>query len=94
MVEQRPWTEARNPASGSQTGGATWFGAPAGTCAHTTLPFGTVVTVTNLATGASASCRVSDRGPFAAGRIIDLSPDVFRALASLETGVIDVSVSW
>ena len=43
------------------------------TCAHKTLPFGTVLRVTNLANGRSVNVRVNDRGPFVAGREIDLS---------------------
>jgi rare lipoprotein A (peptidoglycan hydrolase) len=39
-------------------------------------------------------CRVNDRGPFASGRIIDLDDDVFARIASLESGVISVSITW
>jgi uncharacterized protein YabE (DUF348 family) len=73
------------------SGSATWYGtAPGrGTCAHLSLKFGTIVTLTNLATGAVARCRVADRGPEAwTGHIIDLAPDVFRQLAPLGQGVI------
>jgi rare lipoprotein A len=50
------------------------------TCAHRSLPFGTRVEVTALRTRASAVCRVNDRGPYAKGRIIDLSRGMGRAL--------------
>src|SRR5215210_1304199 len=43
------------------------------TAAHRTLPFGTKVKVTNLSNGRSVKVRVNDRGPFVAGRIIDVS---------------------
>lgn len=90
-------TPAR-PAPGAPVrarGTATWYAAPAGTCAHLTLPFGTVVTLRNPRTGAVARCRVADRGPQAwTGHIIDLSPDVFRALAPLGQGVVSVELSW
>ena len=43
------------------------------TCAHRTYPFGTMLKVTNLKNGKSVVVRVTDRGPFARGRIIDLS---------------------
>ncbi|MGZ4736473.1 MAG: ubiquitin-like domain-containing protein [Acidimicrobiia bacterium] len=80
------------------TGSATWYGtAPGrGTCAHLSLPFGTIVTLTNLATGAVAQCRVADRGPEAwTGHVIDLAPDVFRHLAPLSQGVIGrIGLSW
>src|SRR5437764_1031936 len=44
----------------SESGDATWYNAPSGTCAHRSLPFGTVVKVTNVATGASTTCTVED----------------------------------
>lgn len=50
------------------------------TCAHRTLAFGTRVKVTLVRTGASAVCRVNDRGPFAQGRILDLSEGMAAAL--------------
>jgi uncharacterized protein YabE (DUF348 family) len=80
---------------GSQSGMATWYDAPvAGGCAHRTLPKGTRVTITDSRTGASASCIVNDRGPFGAGRIIDLSPELFQQLGHLDAGVIAVTISW
>ncbi len=81
--------------SSSETqGGATLYEAPAGTCAHRTLPFGTVVTVTRVATGASTTCRVADRGPFVSGMIIDLSMETFAEIASTDDGIIQVQLSW
>jgi rare lipoprotein A len=50
------------------------------TAAHRTLPFGSVVRVTNLASGRSVTVRINDRGPFVAGRCIDLSHGAARAL--------------
>jgi len=78
-----------------ETGEASWYNTPwtGLTAAHPWLPFGTVVTVTNLANGKSVKVVINDRGPFG-GRIIDLSPDAFSALASLGTGVIDVRLTW
>jgi rare lipoprotein A len=78
----------------SQTGPASWYDASSGSCAHKTLPFGTVVRIVNLANGATATCTVDDRGPYEGDRIIDLSPDVFSKLAPLSEGVIDVRISW
>jgi rare lipoprotein A (peptidoglycan hydrolase) len=81
--------------TGSDSGLASWFFAPAGTCAHRDLPLGTVVKVIRISTGASATCRVSDRGPtLATKRVIDLSPDTFEKLASKDAGVIDVRLEW
>jgi rare lipoprotein A len=71
-----------------ETGLASWYGAPyhnrrgsngevynmnAMTAAHRTLPLGSIVRVTNVKTGNSAIVRVTDRGPFIKGRILDLS---------------------
>ncbi|MFZ4584819.1 MAG: ubiquitin-like domain-containing protein [Acidimicrobiia bacterium] len=80
--------------SRSETGGATWYDYIPGTCAHKTIPKGTVVRVTNLATGASTTCVVADRGPFMAGRVIDLTPDVFSRIAPLSAGVVNVRLDW
>ena len=54
---------------------------PAGmTAAHRTLPFGTMVRVTNRRNGKSVVVRINDRGPFIRGRVIDLTPAGARAL--------------
>ena len=50
------------------------------TAAHRTLPFGTLVQVDNQKSGRSAVVRITDRGPFISGRIIDLSQVAARAL--------------
>ena len=57
------------------------------TAAHRTLPFGTVVKVTNLDNGKSVRVRINDRGPHVRGRIIDLSSSAAIALA-MTTGVV------
>ena len=66
------------------SGGRTASGEPASpsglTAAHRTLPFGTRVQVTNAANGRSVVVRINDRGPFVAGRIIDLTPAAAHAL--------------
>lgn len=62
------------------------------TCAHKTLPFGTFVRVTALTTGASVVCRVNDRGPYIAGRIIDLNGTAAKALGIFSLGLARVSV--
>jgi rare lipoprotein A (peptidoglycan hydrolase) len=54
-----------------------------------------VVRIVRISTGASATCRVNDRGPtLATKRVIDLSPDTFEKLASKDAGVIDVRIEW
>lgn len=75
-------------------GQASWYSAESMTCAHRNLPFGTRVTVVSRSSGRSVVCRVADRGPFVAGRIIDLSYDAFQQLADPGVGVIDVRISW
>ena len=50
------------------------------TAAHKSLPFGTMVRVTNDSTGRSVTVRINDRGPFVKGRIIDLMPAAAHAL--------------
>jgi rare lipoprotein A len=78
----------------SQTGGASWYSAGALDCAHRTIPMGTVLVVTNLANGKATQCRVTTRGPFTAGRIVDLSQIVFGRIASTSSGVINVRIDW
>lgn len=62
------------------------------TCAHRTYPFGTKLQVTNLQNGRSVVVRVTDRGPFARGRIIDLSWRAAKELGILTQGVAMVEV--
>jgi rare lipoprotein A len=61
------------------------------TAAHRTLPFGTRVEVTNNKNGRKAIVRISDRGPFMKGRIIDVTPAAARALGFF--GLAPVSIS-
>lgn len=61
--------------------------------ASTTLPLGTVVLVTNLVNGRIAMVTIRDRGPYAKGRIIDLSPRTASHLGMLEAGVARVEVT-
>ena len=62
------------------------------TAAHRTLPFGTRVRVTNLGNGHSVVVRITDRGPFVEGRILDLSRAAASELGFLEEGVISVRI--
>ena len=52
------------------------------------------MTVTNLANGATVTVVINDRGPFIAGRIIDLNKQAFEAIADLNSGVIQVRITW
>jgi resuscitation-promoting factor RpfB len=80
---------------GTQTGDATWYGQADGlTAAHRTLPFGTVVRVTNLENGRTVTVTIRDRGPMGEGRIIDLSDEAFSRIAGLSDGVVRVRIRW
>ena len=91
-----------------ETGVASWYGKPfhgrktaSGerynmnkmTAAHRTLPFGVVVKVTNLDNGRSIKVRITDRGPFVKGRIIDLSRAAARKLDMIGTGTVRVRIA-
>ncbi len=85
----------------SETGLASWYGPPyagrkgadgtvydqnAMTAAHLTLPMGTMVRVTNLTTNQSVVVKITDRGPFVRGRIIDLSLAAAKATGVYRAG--------
>jgi rare lipoprotein A (peptidoglycan hydrolase) len=90
------------PGGGGEEGEASWYGpglygrkTASGevlrpgtlTAAHRTLPFGTCLRVTNLENGRVVEVRVNDRGPYAAGRILDVSEAAARALGMRGQGV-------
>ncbi len=62
------------------------------TCAHKTLPFGTLLKVTNLLNGKQVVVRVTDRGPYVRGRVVDLSWGAAKAIGMLSQGIAPVSV--
>jgi rare lipoprotein A len=66
--------------SGGRTANGERMVSSAMTAAHRSLPFGTMVRVTNNHSGRSVVVRINDRGPFVHGRVIDLSPAAARAL--------------
>jgi rare lipoprotein A len=76
--------------SGSRTASGEHMSPGGLTAAHRTLPFGTMVRVTNQHSGRSVVVRINDRGPFVRGRIIDLSPAAAQALGF--SGLANVSV--
>ncbi len=86
----------------SEIGLASWYTAPykgrkaangevfdsnALTAAHRTLPMGSLIVVTNLKTGQSSAMRISDRGPFVADRMIDLTIASAKAVGVYQAGV-------
>lgn len=85
------------PSQNTEEGRATWYeleGARPGFCAHKTLPFGTVVTVTNTRTGKSVQCTVGDRGPYVKGYVIDLYRTDFEQLAPTSQGWFPAKITW
>ena len=76
--------------SGASTASGEPLREDAMTAAHRTLPFGTMIRVTNRRNGQVALVRVNDRGPFVRGRVIDLSPAAGRALGL--SGLVEVSL--
>lgn len=81
-------------ASHSQSGKASWYHQPGLMAAHRTLPFGTVVRVTNVANGKQVTVTIRDRGPYIDGRVIDLSDTAFKQLSPISRGVLNVKVEW
>ncbi len=91
----------------TEVGLATWYTAPykgrkaangqifndhALTAAHRTLPMGSLIVVTNLTTGQSSPMRITDRGPFVEGRLIDLTIASARATGVYQAGTANVRV--
>lgn len=62
------------------------------TAAHRTLPLGTKVKVTNVRTNKSVKVKITDRGPFISGRIVDLSEKAARRLDFIKAGVVPVEL--
>jgi rare lipoprotein A len=87
-------SEARVRSNG-QVGLASFYAARTGsfTAAHRTLPMGSLVRVTNLKTGKTIIVRISDRGPFVAGRVIDLSTQAAQAIGLRSQGLARVEIS-
>ena len=96
------------PVQAAECGGASWYGPGfhgkktasgqkfnenAMTAAHRTLPFGTVVKVTDQRTGKSVRVTITDRGPFLRGRVIDLSKAAAAKLGTKEAGVARVCLA-
>ncbi len=92
-------------AAAVETGGASWYGGKFQgrrtangeifdtnkfTAAHKTLPFNTIVEVTNLNNNKTVLVRINDRGPFVTGRIIDLSRAAAEKIGLVGKGVVQV----
>ena len=79
---------------GRQTANGEIFRKRKKTAAHRTLPFGTKVTVKNLSNGRTVKVRINDRGPFAKGRIIDLSKKAAKKIKMVDAGVANVEIRY
>ena len=94
-----------NPTDSIVTGIASWYGEPhhgrrtasgdifdqdALTAAHPSLPFGTLVRVTNMENGRTVDVRVNDRGPTVRGRILDLSRAAAKKLGAIGAGLVKI----
>jgi rare lipoprotein A len=77
---------------GTQTASGEKFDTHELTAAHPTLPFGTRLHVTNVATGRSVTVRVNDRGPFVPGRDVDVSYAAAERLGMVGAGVAKVKL--
>ena len=77
---------------GRKTANGETFDMNAMTAAHRTLPFGTMVRVTNLANDKFVTVRINDRGPFIKGRIIDLSYGAAKEIDLLSVGQVRLEV--
>lgn len=77
---------------GQMTATGEVFNPNAYTAAHKTLPFNSMVKVTNTANGQSVIVRINDRGPYVGGRCLDLSRAAFQAIAPLSQGT--ATVAW
>lgn len=64
------------------------------TAAHRTLPFGAIVTVSNQDNGRTTAVRITDRGPFVSGRIIDVSQVAARDLAITGLAKVCLNIVW
>ncbi len=90
----------------TQTGMASWYGSESSkktatgarydpnalTAAHRTLPIGTLLQIRNLSTGCCVTVRVTDRGPFCKGRIVDVSKAAAEQLKMIHSGTAKVEL--
>lgn len=81
-----------NKFHGRKTSSGEIFDMNGMTAAHRTLPFGTMLKVTNLRNNQSVVVKVNDRGPFKAGRILDLSLGAAKKISMLGEGVAKVKL--
>ena len=79
--------------AGNRTASGERFDPSGMTAAHRTLPFGSMVRVTNLTNGQSVVVRINDRGPFGRNRVIDVSHAAAKEIGLHRSGTARVSMS-
>ncbi|MEZ9297977.1 septal ring lytic transglycosylase RlpA family protein [Vibrio splendidus] len=77
---------------GKLTASGETYNKNAYTAAHKTLPFGTIVKVTNTANNKFVDVKINDRGPYVKGRVIDLSHKAFSQVGDVKKGVAPVKI--
>jgi len=82
-----------NELAGNRTANGERFDPGQLTAAHRTLPFGSMVRVTNMSNGDSVVVRINDRGPFAHGRVIDVSQAAAREIGMHRSGTARVKLA-
>jgi rare lipoprotein A len=92
IVTNRHYGVASFYTEGTQTANGERFDTHQLTAAHRTLPFGTRLRVTNVATGRSVTVRVNDRGPFIPGRVVDVSYSAAQTLGMVGRGIAKVKL--
>jgi len=80
--------------NGKKTANGEIYQSSAFTAAHKKLPFNTKVKVTNLSNGKTVKVRINDRGPFVAGRIIDLTKAAAKKIDMIDAGVVKVKIRY
>jgi len=78
--------------NGTRTASGILLDDSVSTAAHRTLPFGTLVRVTNLVNGLAETVEITDRGPFIKKRIIDVSRNAAEKLGMIQAGVVFVEI--
>ena len=79
---------------GERVGVATWYAWRPGQCASSYRPRGSRIWITDIATGKTVSCLVTDVQPYSANRVVDMNEASFAQLAPLWRGVVRVRVTW
>ncbi len=90
LVGQASWYGSKY--HGRLTASGERYNMRAYTAAHKTLPFGTIVRVTNTQNNKSVDVKINDRGPFVKGRVIDLSRKSFDKIGDIKGGLVPVRI--